>query len=157
MEYIKVENYIKQNEKLLFPNKKYTRNELTEALVMAPEELESVVFSMPLRKPIVAQLLSFVGLDRYYLGEIVKGLIKNMTINGFLIWLFVDELTAMNRCRTYNCKNLMETLSNPAVTERLNKENEIVQNVVNTGKKYAPVAKEAIKGAKEIRDGFFVN
>lgn len=157
MEYLKVENYIKQNEKLLFPNKSYTRAELIEALVMAPDELESVVFNMPLRKPFVAQVLSFVGLDRYYLGDIVKGLIKNLTLNGFLIWLFVDECTAMKRCRTYNCKNLMEALADPTIAERLNRENELLKNAVNTGKKYAPVAKEVMKGAKEIGKGFYMN
>ena len=157
MEYLKVENYIKKNENLLFPNKEYTRAELIEALVMAPDELESIVFSMPLRKPLVAQTLSFVGLDRYYLGDVVKGLIKNLTLNGLLIWLFVDVCTAMKRCRTYNCKNLMEALADPTIAERLNKENELVQNAVNTGKKYAPVAKEIIKGAKEIGKGFYAN
>ncbi len=158
MEYIKVENYINQNEKLLFPNKKYTRTELTEALVMAPDELESVVFSMPLRKPLITAILAWLGcFDHFYLGNIVKGFIKAMTLNGFLIWWIIDIFTATNRCRTYNCKNLMSALSDPAIAERLNKQDEIVQNAVNTGKKYAPVAKEVIKGAKEIRDGFFIN
>lgn len=158
MEYIKVENYIKQNEKLLFPNKKYTRNELTEALIMVPDELESVVFNMPLRKPIIATILAWFGcFDQFYLGSIVKGFVKAMTLNGFLIWWIIDIFTASSRCRNYNCENIIKALSDVSVAEKLVKEKETVQNVVNTGKKYAPVAKEVVKGVKEIRNGFFVN
>ncbi|MBQ8784704.1 MAG: TM2 domain-containing protein [Alphaproteobacteria bacterium] len=154
MDYITTTKFIEQNDKNLFPNKEYTKTEIVATLSTMPDETTSVLNKFPMRNPKIAQVLALFGLDRYYLGDIVKGLIKSMTLNGFMIWWVVDIFTAQSRCRTYNCKNLMKSLSDPSIAQNLIKQEETIQNGINTAKKYAPVAKEIVKGAKSIRDSF---
>ena len=154
MDYIKTTKYIEQNDKMLFPNKKYSKTEIISTISSLPDETTNVLNKLPMRKPAVAQILALFGLDRYYLGDIGKGLLKSLTLNGVMIWWIADIFTAQNRCRTYNCKNLMKSLSDPAIAQNLIKQEETIQSGINTAKKYAPIAKEVVKGAKSIRDSF---
>ncbi len=45
-----------------------------------------------------------MGIDRIFLGQIVRGLLKIFTGGGFLIWFIVDCFTITSRTKDYNMK-----------------------------------------------------
>ncbi len=45
-----------------------------------------------------------MGIDRIFLGQIVRGLLKIFTVGGFFIWFIVDCFTITSRTKDYNMK-----------------------------------------------------
>ena len=103
--------FLKKNNEYLFPNGMYTETEIEKALTNAPDSFELTMNSIPFRNPKTIQIISVfpgsLGVDRFYLGDIAKGLLKYITFGGFGIWWIVDIFSAKERCRAYNCKKLM--------------------------------------------------
>ncbi len=158
MEQLKVVEFLEQNKEFLFPNKEYTDMDIEEALMAAPDSFEMMMRSIPFRKPSTVQLISVfpgsLGVDRFYLGDIAKGILKYFTFGGVGIWWIADIISAKNRCRAYNCKKLMSAINDPSVVANMQNTDAKINNVVETGKRWAPVAKEAIKGLKDIGSTF---
>lgn len=161
MEQLKAIEFLEENKEFLFPNKKYTEEEMEEALISAPDEMEMSVRSITFRNPTTVQLISFfvgsIGVDRFYFKEILLGILKYFSFGGLGIWWIIDIFSAKNRCRAYNCKKILEAINDPLAAAKTQKANEKIGNTVNKAKKYAPVAKEIAKGANDVRDTFFHN
>lgn len=161
MDQLKVVEFLEQNKDYLFPNKEYTDMDVENALMAAPEGFEMSMRSIPFRKPSTVQIISVfpgsLGVDRFYLGETGKGILKYFTFGGFGIWWIADIISAKDRCRAYNCKKLMDAVNDPSVIARIqNIDNKIGQTVASV-KNFAPVAKEIVKGAKDIGSTFHVD
>lgn len=161
MEQLKVIEFLERNKEYLFPNKNYTDMDVENALMAAPDDFEMTMNSIPFRKPSTVKIISVfpgsLGVDRFYLGEIGKGILKYFTFGGFGIWWIKDIISAKDRCRAYNCKKLMAAVNDPSVVAQMqNVDNKIGQTVA-TAKKFAPVAKEIVKGAKDIGSTFYVD
>lgn len=159
MEQIKAVEFLENNKDYLFPNKLYSDIEIENAIIAAPDSFELMMNSIPFRKPSTVQILSFfpgsLGVDRFYLGEVLKGALKYFTFAGLGVWWIADIISAKSRCRTYNCKKLMSAVNNPSfISEALNTDARI-GSAVNKAKKFAPVAKEVIKGAKNVGKTFY--
>jgi TM2 domain-containing membrane protein YozV len=58
------------------------------------------------KDPAVALVLSFVfgsfGIDRFYLGHIILGILKLITFGGFFIWTIIDWFLIMGSTRKTN-------------------------------------------------------
>jgi TM2 domain-containing membrane protein YozV len=58
------------------------------------------------KDPAVALILSvyfgWLGVDRFYVGDIALGILKLITLGGFFIWYFVDWLLIMGAARRAN-------------------------------------------------------
>ncbi len=158
MEQNKVIKYIQENRNSLFPNEDYTEQELQIALMEAPDTFETTLNSLPLRNPTIVSIMAFVvgsfGVDRFYLGDFVKGFFKFITAGGMLFWWLVDVFTAKKRCRAYNCDKLIKAINDPSVLKELQETDAKINKAVEVGKTWAPVIKEATKGVKDIRDSF---
>ena len=154
MNFVKIDEYVDKNRNMLFPNKFITEEQLKAELILAPDSADSVVESVPLRSPMLVTLLSVFWLDRFFLGDIVKGIIKVMTLGIFGIWWIVDIATASKRCKEYNCKKIMEAIKNPSVVTEMKKMDDSINKAIDMGKKMAPVAKELKKGFNDVRDSF---
>ena len=64
----------------------------------------------------------------------------------------------------YNREKLMSAVNNPTTFSNLQSQDDKINQAVDTAKRYAPVAKEIFKGAKEVgkslkdlQDTFYVN
>lgn len=159
MEQVKVIEFLEKNKDFLFPNKEYSDMDLENALLTASDSFEYMMNSIPFRKPSTVQFISFfpgsLGVDRFYLGDIVKGILKYFTFGGFGIWWIADMISAKNRCRAYNCKKLMSAINDPSIAAQMQNTDAKINNAVDTAKKFAPVAKEIVKGAKDIGKTFY--
>lgn len=161
MNQFKVMEFLEQNKDFLFPNKNYSGSNLENALLSVPDEFEIALRGIPFRKPMLVQIISVVvgslGVDRFYLEDKSKGILKFLTFGGFGIWWLMDIFSAKERCRAYNCKKLLEAINNPSVIAQMQNTDSKISQTIDTAKKFAPVAKELFKGAKDIGSTFNVD
>lgn len=84
------------------------RNQLTN---LSPEQ-EMLVNSTGLKDPTVALILSlmfgYLGVDRFYNGQILLGLLKLLTAGFCLIWMFIDFFLIMDAVRKRNFDKLVD-------------------------------------------------
>ncbi len=59
--------------------------------------VKSVEYQRQLTILIISFLAGYLGLDRFYRGEIALGVIKLITCGGFFVWYFVDLAIAAYR------------------------------------------------------------
>jgi TM2 domain-containing membrane protein YozV len=151
MENTFVYDFLDRNREVLFPNSKYTEEEVAQALLMAPDMVMPIIEGFDFHDPSMALVISVIvgsiGFDRFYFKQFFLGLLKWVTMGGLGIWWIIDIINAKKNARTYNCKIVMDALCDP---ETIVNKNERKAKVVSTAKKWAPVAKQVYKGAKEI-------
>ena len=161
MEQLKIAEFLEENTDFLFPNNVYTELEVEDFLLNAPDSFEAIMKTISFRNPSVLQIISIfpgsLGVDRFYLGEIGKGILKYFTFGGVGIWWIADIVSAKSRCRAYNCKKLISAINDPYVVAKMNTVDSKISQGIDAARKYAPVAKELAKGAKDIGKTFDVN
>lgn len=161
MEHLKAVKFLENKKDYLFPNDNFSSDDIEMALIAAPDSFEWTMRGMNFRNPSTFQLISVflgsLGVDRFYLGDIKKGILKYFSFGGFGIWWIKDIFSAKNRCRAYNCQKLMDAINDPSVVAQMQKTDENINKTIGIVKKFAPVVKEAVKGAKNVRDTFYVN
>ena len=148
--------FLEEKRDYLFPNKDYSQTELVAALLTAPEELkyslQDINFISPTLMLGISVIGGSVGLDRFLLKEIGMGILKIITAGGFGIWAFADIFTAKKRCRAYNCKMLIDAISDPSKLSGGLNLNIDMNQVVNVAKVTAPGLKAIRKAGKEFSD-----
>ena len=161
MDQIKAITFIEQKKDFLFPNDEYDERYIENLLMAAPEGSELFFDGIPFRDPSKVKLISIfvgsIGIDRFYLGDIGKGILKYFTFGGLGIWWIKDIISAKDRCRAYNCQKLIDALGDPSVIEKMQNADNKIKTAIDAGKKFKPVIDSAVKGAKEVGKGFHVN
>ena len=157
MEQAKVMDYLTRNQDYLFGDDDCSE-ELINALVNVSDDFLPTLNSFPFRKPSTVQLIAFfpgsLGVDRLYLGDIKKAVLKYFTLGGLGIWWIKDILSAKRRCGEYNCKKLLATISDPSVAKEMISRDDKFKKAFAIAKAVAPAIKQ---GAKDIQDSFYVN
>ena len=112
MDALKSLKYLEEKKDYLFPNDKFTEHEVETALLAASQACKNRLTVISYRKPMTVQLISIfpgsLGVDRFYLGDFINGIIKYFTFGGFGVWWLMDIITAQKRCRNSNCEMLMK-------------------------------------------------
>lgn len=161
MKQITVVKFLEENKDDLFPNSKYSEIEVEELLLAAPEHFEYVIEGMDFKSSstasILAVLLGLLGADRFYLGDYVKGLLKYVTLGLGGVWWIIDMISVKKRCRTYNCKKLIEALDNPAVVSQMRDEKAKFSQAGKIAKSVFAVSKDAAKEMRNIKNPFDLN
>lgn len=71
----------------------------------------SMILSVSFQKPTVILIIAIVlGWERFFINDIVLGILKIVTCYGCGIWWLVDIFTAQKRTYEYNYKKFLETL-----------------------------------------------
>ena len=107
-------------------------------LESVPEEYATLVLGTEFKKPTTALIISFLGgglgIDRFYLGQTGKGILKLITCGGFSIWAIIDLFIIMGAAREYNTNKLISIINQftskkagKAVTEPTRSSNEAYQ------------------------------
>ena len=67
-----------------------------------------------LKDPQIALMLSIfggpIGFDRFYIGDILLGILKTITCGGLLVWAIIDLFLIRNSAQKYNKSIIMEIL-----------------------------------------------
>lgn len=109
---------IQKVDAFVMANGKYFRSEqiglVRSMLQAAPETKQIVLMNGSFKNPVLAFVLSllfgYLGIDRFYLGQIGLGVLKLITGGGCGIWMVVDWLLIMGATRDRNLKKLQERL-----------------------------------------------
>ena len=90
---------------------KFKPNDLVviKARLETMDDNKAVAVTMvPLKNPTVALILNLffgqLGVHRFYIGDIIGGLVELFTLGGFLILCIVDLFLIMGRTRNANMK-----------------------------------------------------
>ncbi len=71
--------------------------------------------SINYKNPTVAIVLSlffgFLGIDRFYIGNILFGILKLFTLGGFGIWTIIDWFLIMGATRKVNFKKFTDQVN----------------------------------------------
>lgn len=86
--------------------------EILQSTTMSYSEVQVVLMQM--KDPIISLVLSIVvgylGVDRFYVGDIGLGVIKLITCGGLYVWWLVDIFTIMGKTRMRNYEQLSQIL-----------------------------------------------
>lgn len=158
--------FIEENKYYLFPNKKFTEEDLENALIMAPDDYANAMYSFPFKDPKsykkLSILVGILGIDRFSLGQIGIGFLKYITFGAFGIFYIKDVITAEQRCREYNAKKIIEGIGDVSVIDKAAKKKAIVQSQIkywtsdesNEAKRHLRKARE---GLKEWNDSSYIH
>lgn len=99
-------------------NRKYFTNKQLRALRDRLAQVDEAAFQMMLTQDykspttalILSVLLGYLGVDRFYIGDIGLGVVKLLTAGGFGIWTVLDWFFISNATRRNNYEELMEYL-----------------------------------------------
>lgn len=76
-----------------------------------PDENSTLILGTEFKKPTIALIISFLGgslgIDRFYLGQTGKGILKLITCGGFSIWAIIDLFLIMGATKEYNTNKLI--------------------------------------------------
>jgi len=105
MEKGRVDQFILINNKY-FPQESLF--DIRRTLAETEESKGDYIFQHQWKNPYLALLISFciggVGVDRFYIGDILLGILKLITIGGLGIWWFIDLFLIMSATRNNNLK-----------------------------------------------------
>lgn len=91
----------------------------TQDLMMIKEKLETMedekfilIQGTEFQKPTTIFLISFfLGIERFWLDDILLGILKLLTFYGCFIWWLVDLISAKDRAKKYNYKKFLTVYS----------------------------------------------
>jgi TM2 domain-containing membrane protein YozV len=108
MDQDKVDMYIVANQKYFPPEKMMY---LKEKLLAADESKFMMINSISLKDPTVLLLISiflgYLGIDRFFLGDIGMGVLKLLTLGVCGILTIIDWFTIQNKAREKNFNDVM--------------------------------------------------
>lgn len=148
-----ITTYLQKNKDFLFPNKEFTEAQLTEKMQLAPDGMERLIEQIPFTSPTTFQILSLflgsLGIDKFLIKDTKNGILKLITLGGLCIWWIADVFGAKKLCRTYNCKNLIKSMEDPAVVEKLLQEKTKRKIAIN---KTIAIGKTIKDGIQDFQD-----
>lgn len=85
---------------------------VTSILHRLNENQQAALHALPLKDPTLALLLSFFfgsfAVDRFYIGNILLGVLKLITIGGLGIWTVIDWFIISKQTRQQNLDLLLK-------------------------------------------------
>jgi hypothetical protein len=85
---------------------------IKDRLESIPDDKAFIVQTISLQKPDFILIIAIVlGWERFWLNDVVLGVIKVITCYGCGLWWLIDIFTAKSRARTYNFKKFIQVTS----------------------------------------------
>lgn len=86
-------------------------NSVQQKVSNLSEQKELSLNTLNLKDPTLALLLSFFfgtfGVDRFYIGNTILGVLKLLTVGGFGIWTIIDWFIILKTTRQQNLEKLI--------------------------------------------------
>ena len=114
-------------------------SKIQNKLESVPEEYATLVLGTEFKKPTTALIISFLGgglgIDRFYLGQTGKGILKLITCGGFGIWSIIDLFIIMGAAREDNTNKLINVI-NQFISKK--KSEKVVTPTTTSNEAYQP-------------------
>lgn len=94
---------------------------ISQGLAMVPDEMAIHLLGCGFKHPGIAQVLSVFGVcgvDRFYLGQPLLGLLKLFTFAGFGLWYLFDLVMIQGAARSCNSDKLVSLINTYAEKSR---------------------------------------
>ena len=117
-------------------------------------ELNTFRFKSPTLAILLSVLLGWLGIDRFYSGNYIMGVIKLCTFGFSGIWWVIDWFLIRKAIKQKNQIRFYNFLTGTVPTSSINMDT--VKNIVRS-KEVQNAAKEVIKSRKEVIDTFDIN
>ena len=69
---------------------------------------QTVAYKSPIVAIVLSLFLGFLGIDRFYIGNVLLGILKLLTFGGLGIWTIIDWFLIMGATRKVNQKKFTE-------------------------------------------------
>lgn len=111
MEENKITSFVIANKDKL-PNNKivYLKEKLTRANDSSFDALMATDLKSPITGLILSLFLGTLGIDRFYAGDVTKGILKLLTFGGCGIWAIIDLFLIMGYIKDKNYNDIMINL-----------------------------------------------
>ncbi|HET8861575.1 MAG TPA: TM2 domain-containing protein [Marivirga sp.] len=107
----KVDMYVMTNGKFF---EGYRLPQIRERLLSIDESRWPSIQMTQLKDPTISLILSlfvgYLGIDRFYVGDVGLGILKLVTCGGFGIWVIVDWFLIMGTTKEKNLEKLHQIL-----------------------------------------------
>lgn len=107
----KVDIFLAQNADKL-PEEYIPR--IKQNLLSLPESKTDFILYLQFKDPMLVLILSVflgqLGIDRFFLGDTLLGVLKLLTCGGCGIWWLIDLFTVMNKTKMWNYEKLRKAL-----------------------------------------------
>ena len=109
MEKSKIDLFLLMNADNFLPQDLLSIKDRLESI---PDDKAFIVQTISLQKPDFILIIAIVlGWERFWLNDVVLGVIKVITCYGCGLWWLIDIFTAKSRARTYNFKKFIQVTS----------------------------------------------
>jgi len=72
---------------------------------------QSLNFKSPTVAIVLSLFLGFLGIDRFYIGNVLFGILKLISLGGLGIWTIIDWFLIMGATRKSNLKKFMNQVN----------------------------------------------
>lgn len=117
-------------------------------------ELEILTFKSPKLAAVLSVTLGWLGVDRFYSGNYIMGIIKLLTFGGSAIWWIIDWFLIKEAVKCKNRDKLYAFLTGRTQATSINMDT--VKNVVQS-KEVRDSAVELIKSGRDVMGTFDIN
>lgn len=146
--------FMSENAKF-FENTEITRfTQIISESNITVAELNTFRFKSPTLAILLSVLLGWLGIDRFYSGNYIMGIIKLCTFGFSGIWWVIDWFLIGKEIKRKNQSKFYDFLMGTVPTSSINMDT--VKNVVQS-KKVQNAVKEVIKSGKGVMDTFDIN
>ncbi len=109
MEKSKVDLFLAMNADNFHPQDLMIVKDRLESI---PDDKAFIVQTISFQKPDFILIIAIVlGWERFWLNDVVLGIIKIITCYGCFLWWLIDIFSAKSRARTYNYKKFVQVTS----------------------------------------------
>ena len=154
MQQEKMRQLLIEKKEYLFDNGEIDEG-IVAALVGVGDDCFESLQKIPLRNPSLIQILAVLpcSFDRLLLGDVVKMVLKSLTLGGLGIWWITDIFSAKSRCCAYNRKTFLKAVNDPSYVKEMIDSQAKMAAATDFILKVGP---SVIDGARGIRDTMYI-
>jgi len=150
---LEIEQYMQYNKKF-FENSEIARfKNIIGNSNITLHELNTVKYKSPALGTALSVILGLLGVDRFYSGNYILGILKLCTFGCSGFWWVIDWFLIGKAIKRNNQSKLYSFLNGEVNSTSFNFNANTVKNVLQS-KEVRNAAKEVIKSAKNITDTF---
>lgn len=151
-----VDKYLKENEKAIGVENINTIRSLIQESNIPISRLYDVKLKSPTTATVLAVLLGYLGVDRFYAGDYIHGVIKLLTQGIYLIDWIIDIVIISKRIKAKNIQAIEKVIIGKDIDVSIKFNKDTVEKVLKD-QHVRQAAKDLVHATNGLRDSFDIN